>query len=109
MLSVALKSIARQTFRDYEVLVVNDAGEDVSGLVKGFARSMPVRLITHESERGPSAARNTGIAASRGKYIAYLDDDDYYFENHLATLHDFLQRSGYSPPTRGPRLPRANG
>jgi len=94
MLLQALKSIAQQTFRDHEVLVVNDAGEDVSGLVKRFVRSMPIRLITHESNKGLAAARNTGIAASKGKYIAYLDDDDYYLEHHLATLYAFLQSSG---------------
>lgn len=95
MLALALESIARQTFRDFEVFVVNDAGEDVSALVEGFASRMPVRLVTHEKNRGLAAARNTGIAASRGKYIAYLDDDDYYFETHLAILYDFLRRSRY--------------
>lgn len=95
MLASALESIARQTFRDFEVVVVNDAGEDVSVVVEGFASRMPVRLVTHKKHRGVAAARNSGIAASSGKYIAYLDDDDYYFERHLAVLHAFLRRSGY--------------
>lgn len=95
MLVSALESIARQTFRDFEVVVVNDAGEDVSIVVEGFASRMPVRLVTHKKNRGVAAARNTGITVSSGKYIAYLDDDDYYFERHLAVLHTFLSRSGY--------------
>ncbi|MCJ7508208.1 MAG: glycosyltransferase, partial [candidate division Zixibacteria bacterium] len=51
--------------------------------------------LRHEDKRGPSAARNTGFKQARGKYIAYLDDDDIYYPNHLETLVVFLERSNY--------------
>ncbi len=95
MLAIALESLARQSFRDFEALVVNDAGEDVAAVVGTFAPRMAVRLITHERNKGLAASRNTGLAAARGKYIAYLDDDDYYLEHHLAALHAFLRHSEY--------------
>ena len=47
------------------------------------------------SPKGPSAARNTGIKTARGSYIAYLDDDDVYYPNHLETLIEFLKKSDY--------------
>ena len=95
MLAVALESLAKQTFHDFEVLVVNDAGVDVSALVERFAQRLSVRLLTHEHLKGVAAARNTGIRAATGKYLAYLDDDDYYFEHHLAALHAFLRNNEY--------------
>jgi len=51
--------------------------------------------LRQEESRGPSATRNTGLKAARGKYIAYLDDDDIYYPTHLETLIPFLERSNY--------------
>ncbi|SRR5579871_16473 len=60
---------------DLEVIVVDDASTDDTGEA---AARYPVRYIRHATNRGLSASRNTGIAASRGQYVAFLDDDDLW-------------------------------
>ncbi|GEM_PF-727315 len=90
-LPVALKSILAQTFRDFEIVVVNDAGEDVTDVVSALQHDGRIRVITHPENKGLAAARNTGIQAARGKYIAYLDDDDRFYPDHLQTLTGFLR------------------
>ena len=82
-LARALYCIMAQKYDDFEVVVVNDAGEDVSELVGAFPKTS---YLAHETNRGLSAARNTGIKVARGKYITYMDDDDILFPEHLSTL-----------------------
>jgi LmbE family N-acetylglucosaminyl deacetylase/glycosyltransferase involved in cell wall biosynthesis len=89
LLHEALDSLAAQTFRDFEVVLVNDGGRNVDAVVADFPnlRINPVPLPTN---RGRAAAANAGVAAARGQFIAYLDDDDVYYPPHLETLHAFL-------------------
>lgn len=94
-LPVTLDSIAKQTFRDFEVIVINDGGNSAAEIIKDFSNKFCVNYIEHETNKGLSAARNTGIRAARGKYIAYLDDDDIYYPDHLETLVGFLEGSDY--------------
>ena len=95
MLEIAIQSILNQTFKDFEIIVVNDNGEDVSRIVASFDTDKII-YITHERNKGLAAARNTGIRAARGKYIAYLDDDDVYYSNHLEELVTLLEGTDVS-------------
>ena len=89
-LARALASIQAQTFRDYEIFVVNDAGEDVNRICELFG---PVNYITHRENLGLPAARNSGIRRAQGKYIAYLDDDDMWLPRHLEKLVNLRMKS----------------
>lgn len=81
-----LKSVFNQSFTDYEVIVINDGSTDNSEeKVNAFSDSR-LRLIFTEN-KGVSHARNLGISESKGKLIAFLDADDYWFPTHLASLH----------------------
>lgn len=93
-LKEALGSIMGQTFQDFEVIVVNDCGADVSDVVASF-RVDKMTCLRHEVNKGLAATRNTGLRAATGKYIAYLDDDDIYYPDHLRTLVDFLESTSY--------------
>ncbi len=86
----AIVSIMGQTFQDFEVIVVNDCGVDVRGVMASFGTEK-LTYLRHEVNKGLAATRNTGIRAAKGKYIAYLDDDDIYYPDHLKTLVDFLE------------------
>lgn len=88
-----IRSIIGQTFKDLEIIVFNDAGdESVKAVIDSFDnvnikyKRSPVRV-------GPSAARNEGIRMSEGEYIAFLDDDDIYYEQHLMVLVCFLDNN----------------
>jgi glycosyltransferase involved in cell wall biosynthesis len=95
LLTRALASIAEQTFADFEVIVVNDGGTDVTAVIaKAHLQGRPLRCITHPSSLGAAAARNSGIRMSRGDYIAYLDDDDIYYPNHLEVLIHTARNTG---------------
>ena len=90
----ALESVRAQIYRDFEVIVVNDAGADVSTVVASLAAGDRIRLIDHERNQGLAGARNTGVRAARGKYVAYLDDDDIFHPEHLAVLVSELEATG---------------
>lgn len=95
-LQKALESVLAQTYRPIEIIVVNDGGEDVEDVVSLMNRSRPViTYVKHAANRGLAAARNTGLRLARGKYIAYLDDDDRFYPDHLETLVGFLEQSEY--------------
>ncbi len=80
-----LKSVLNQTFTDYEIIVVNDESTDESeAIVLGF-NDKRIQLYNQKNQ-GVSVARNYGIEKSKGKLIAFLDADDYWFPNHLEEL-----------------------
>lgn len=91
----ALQSVLAQSYRDFEIIVVNDGSIDVSSVVGSLNADGVITLINHDHNRGLAAARNTGIRMARGKYIAYLDDDDRYLPDHLETLVTVLEKGPY--------------
>lgn len=94
LLGRALPSVLAQSRAPSEVIVVDDGSTDgTAGRVAAAhppGSSPPVRLLRLEKRRGPSAARNLGIAAARGEWIAFLDSDDEWrplkLERQLAAL-----------------------
>lgn len=81
MLKRALDSVACQTYQDLEVIVVDDSPADFEKrpLIKELVTSydkLKINYIQHKTNKGGAAARNTGIEASNGEFVALLDDDD---------------------------------
>jgi len=93
MLAQAVQSVLNQTFPDIEIIVINDGGIDVKNVLDPLNLKRNIIYLKHDQNLERSAARNTGIYAASGKYIAYLDDDDTYYPNHVETLVNFLQNS----------------
>lgn len=84
LLKDALDSLATQTLQDFEVILVNDHGCPVESLLENYAFALT--YIRQGRNQGLSAARNAGLRLARGRFIAYLDDDDLYLPGHLETL-----------------------
>ncbi|MCE5339726.1 MAG: glycosyltransferase family 2 protein [Planctomycetaceae bacterium] len=93
-LARALNSIATQTYKDLEVIVVNDGGCEVRHIIDTASKKLEIKYVCQNS-KGPAAARNTAISCTEGKYITYLDDDDIIYPEHIETLTNFLQTSEY--------------
>jgi glycosyltransferase involved in cell wall biosynthesis len=86
----AIESALRQTYGDFEIIVVDDGSSDgTAEAVKRFG-SEKIRYIRHEHNRGVSAAGNTGIEAATGDVIAHLDSDDLWKPEMLGSLIDVL-------------------
>jgi glycosyltransferase involved in cell wall biosynthesis len=93
MLVNAIKSILNQTYKNFEIIVINDGGCDVENLISPLNTDGKIRYIKLAENSGVSKARNTGIMVAKGKYVAYLDDDDVYFPCHIEILVDFLRKN----------------
>lgn len=91
-----LASLEQQTFRDIEVVVVNDAGHDITPVVEGFSQTLSLCVCRHSENKGLPASRNTGIRSARGELIAYVDDDDVLYPNHVETLVRAIEISKFS-------------
>ncbi len=91
----ALRSILNQTYSTFEVIVVNDGGAPVDGLISFLDSNHQITSIRHGQNRDRSASRNSALKLARGKYVAYLDDDDIFYPDHLGTLVDFLENTGH--------------
>lgn len=92
LISDALKSVFAQTVNDYEIIVVNDGSPDTAEFEKALEPYLNDITYIRRANGGPGAARNTGILAAKGEFIAFLDSDDLWVTNHLADMREFLQR-----------------
>lgn len=83
LLKRAVLSAQSQTYKNLEIIVVDDASSDDTQAVVAGLNDNRLRYIKHNTNKGGSGARNTGIEASHGEYIAFLDDDDEWVENKI--------------------------
>ena len=92
----ALESVVSQTYKDWECIIVDDGSTDGSAAIcEDFVRSLthsivhPIRLI-HQPNAGVSAARNNGVAASKGEYVCFLDADDWWEPTFLEEMDKLI-------------------
>lgn len=91
VLSRAVQSVLMQTYKNFEIIIVDDSPDDFGDrkelrkLVESIHDDR-IRYHQHENNKGANAARNTGIRLSRGEYIAFLDDDDEFLPKKLELL-----------------------
>lgn len=92
-------SLFEQTLKDLEYIFVDDASQDDSvEILKSCIERYPkrgaqVKILTHKSNHGPSAARNAGLAVAGGEYVAFCDSDDYVDRNMYEKLYDTAKQT----------------
>ena len=101
----ALESVKRQTYPEWEIVVVEDGYRDRAEEIVGeFAQTVPlgrVKFIHLDKNKGPSVARNIAIRHALGEYLAFLDCDDIWNEKHLQETVKIVEEQNadlvYSP------------
>lgn len=90
-ISSTLECVLNQTFSDWEVVVVDDGSTDDSANIVNSMDNSRIRLI-RQSNAGVSAARNRGVAEARGEFVAFLDADDEWDKEYLATQYELTKK-----------------
>ena len=82
-----IESILKQTKKNYELILVNDGSTDESGKIcDDYAKAYATVKVIHQCNQGVSAARNAGLAQAKGKFITFIDADDFVSRDYLETL-----------------------
>ncbi|GAI96858.1 unnamed protein product, partial [marine sediment metagenome] len=88
MIGRAIQSVLDQSYQDFEIIIVDDASVDqTEEVVRSFADER-INYIRHQKNEGGSVARNTGIKAAKGEFIAFLDSDDEWLAEKLEKQMD---------------------
>ncbi len=95
-LSDSVQSVLAQTYKDWELIIVDDASRDGTlALASQFASEDPrIRILPLDQNVGVAEARNRGINAARGQYLAFLDSDDLWLSHKLETQIGFMSSTG---------------
>ncbi|WP_242237216.1 SP_1767 family glycosyltransferase [Streptococcus acidominimus] len=89
-----LDSLLRQTYTDFELLLINDGSTDSSAeICEEYAKKDKRIRVIHQENAGPSAARNRGIELAQGRYITFVDSDDFVEDYYLDNLHTALVKN----------------
>ena len=99
----ALESLSKQTYTDFEIVLVDDNASDewssiVGKIVKEFTSTYPniaLNYIQNNTNQGSAKTRNIGIDASKGKFVTFLDDDDLYLPSKIDRQVKFMQDGHY--------------
>lgn len=98
-LPALIESLCQQTFTDFELIIVDDGStDDLADAVAALRAGFPVRFIRLDPNRGAAAARNAGIDAARGRYVALLDSDDAWHPDKLRLQFQQLEAQVSGPP-----------
>lgn len=98
-LNRAIDSVLHQSFKEIEIIVVDDNDpisddrKKTEALMSRYIGEERIRYIKHQKNSNGAVARNTGITAATGKYIAFLDDDDYYLPERIEKSVMYLEEN----------------
>ena len=87
----SVQSVLSQTFRDFELIVVDDGSFDETPALLSMVRDARLRLVRRMANAGAAAARNTGLARAHGRYMAFIDSDDTWDPRKLEKQLDFMR------------------
>ena len=93
-LARCVESVRAQTFADWELIAVDDASSDDSVVALERFADPRIRILRHERNGGPSAARNTALRAARGEFVALIDSDDEWLPRKLEVQLGLLENGG---------------
>ncbi len=79
----AIESVSKQTYKNLEIIVVDDASSDNTAEVIKAIDEPRIKYVVHEKNGGSDKARNTGVEAASGDYVAFLDSDDVWLPNKI--------------------------
>ncbi|MEJ8741116.1 glycosyltransferase family 2 protein [Phocaeicola sp. HCN-6420] len=95
-LPACIESIINQTYKDLEILLIDDGSTDNSGKIcDEYAKQDGRCIVIHQQNKGLSGARNTGLDHATGEYISFIDGDDYIHPQMLEILYEALQKGDY--------------
>ena len=90
----SLECLKRQTFKAFEVIVVNDGSTDKTASILQHCAQMDARVIpVHVKKTGVASARNCGLFVARGKYVIFLDSDDIFHSDLIARCYEEAEKS----------------
>jgi glycosyltransferase involved in cell wall biosynthesis len=93
LLKRAVDSVINQTFHNFEVIIVDDhSTDDTSTMVKTFSDKR-IQYKLNQRSKGACGARNTGIYAAKGQWVAFLDDDDVWYDDKLKYQYELISKS----------------
>lgn len=94
-IKICVDSILAQTFQDFEIILVDDASPDNCFKIcqKLYGSSKKVRIVRHKKNLGIGPARNTGMKNARGKYIYFVDSDDFILPNALEKFYNAAEKN----------------
>lgn len=94
-IETCVRSVLEQDLKNLEVIVVDDGSTDqTGGILDGIAETDKRVFVIHKKNEGVSAARNTGLEYARGKYVTFVDGDDYVEQDYLSYLTQLIQTTG---------------
>jgi glycosyltransferase involved in cell wall biosynthesis len=94
-LSRCIDSILSQTYKNFELILINDGSPDnCPAICDAYASEHNFIKVIHKENEGISVARNKGIEIAKGRYITFIDSDDYIHTSYLSTLMFMLNNSG---------------
>jgi len=93
-IAASLDSVFAQTFTGYEVILVNDGSPDTEQFERAIQPYIDRIIYLKQENAGASVARNSGLQAARGEFVAFLDGDDVWLPNYLAEQMQFIQARG---------------
>lgn len=100
-----VESILSQTFRDFELILVDDCSTDNSGQIcDSYSYDNRVKIIHHSVNQGVVKARDTGIKNSKGKYIVWVDSDDYILSERLMVMFKVIREYNVDIVLTGNRI-----
>lgn len=86
----AIRSLLVQEFSDFEVIIIDDGSDDGTREIVQSIQDSRVKYFVNDHNIERCASRNRGIREAKGKYICFLDSDDYHLPNHLLTIHNAI-------------------
>lgn len=90
LITRAIKSVLSQTYKNFEIIIIDDASTDETKKV--VVEFNDIILLDNKNKPGPAGARNTGIEFAKGKYLAFLDSDDYWAPDKLQKQITAMQK-----------------